>query len=548
MSSEPAEAGEGVHPPLQVLDPNAVRRWSRLCADALGRARADIDALNVFPVPDGDTGTNLHLTMLSAAEALDGLPPAADPETTWRALADGALVGARGNSGVIVSQALRGMAEVFKQGKGDGRDLRDGLVRAAELARNAVARPVEGTVLTVLGAVADAVAEQPSQSPPAGELAEVAGRAAVAARTALGRTTGQLEVLARNGVVDAGAAGLTVIVETLASVITDSYVDRYQVPAPTARVEPEAAKGPDGCADPPCYEVMYLLDARESAVAALREELDRLGDSLVVVGGEGLWNVHVHVDDAGAAIEAGMRAGRPYRIRVTYLDAPARPHRAGHGRGVVAVAAGDGIAHLFEDAGAVVVRREPGTVPPLAAVVAAIRQAGTEVVVLPNDSGTNAVAVAAAEIAREEGAVVSVLPTKATVQGLAALAVHDPLRRFDDDVVAMTGAAGHTRHGHVWVADREAMTSAGMCRPGDVLGVIDGDVALIGPGVDETAVEVAVRMLSVSSELVTLIIGAEGGERPARAVRAHLESTRPDIEIVTYEGAQGGYPLLIGVE
>jgi hypothetical protein len=126
--------------------------------------------------------------------------------------------------------------------------------------------------------------------------------------------------------------------------------------------------------------------------------------------------------------------------------------------------------------------------------------------------------------------------------------VHDPLRRFDDDVVAMTDAAGHARHGHVWAADREAMTSAGMCGPGDVLGVVDGDVALIGTDLAETAVQVADRMLSTASELVTLITGADAGTRLVRAVQDHLAATRPDLEVVLYEGGQGGYPLLIGVE
>ncbi|MFC6082060.1 DAK2 domain-containing protein [Sphaerisporangium aureirubrum] len=522
---------------LEVLDAAAVRRWSRVCADALGGARAEIDALNVFPVPDGDTGTNLHLTMLSAAEALDDLPEDADTETTWRTLAHGALLGARGNSGVILSQALRGMAEVLRRTKGGGRDLREGLTRAAEMARSSVARPVEGTVLSVLTAVAGAVQDTSD------ELADVAARAAAAARVALGRTTGQLDVLARNGVVDAGAAGLTVIVESLAAVITRSYAGRYEVPRPAAKFVPVAA------GEGPGYEVMYLLEAGDDAVAALRGELDALGDSLVVVGGEGLWNVHVHVDDAGAAVEAGMRAGRPYRVKIAYLAAPARTHRqAGTGRGVVAVAAGDEIAALFESAGAVAVRRTPGAAPTLAAVLDAVHAAGTEVAVLPNDDGAYAVATAAAEIAREEGTVVAVLPTKATVQGLAALAVHDPLRRFDDDVVAMTGAAVHTRHGHVWIADREAMTSAGVCRPGDVVGVIEGDVALIGSDPEQVATEIAGRMLSGSTELVTLIVGSGPGPRLAATVQSHLAGQRPDLEMTTYTGGQGGYPLLIGVE
>jgi uncharacterized protein len=531
---------------LQVLDPSAIRRWSRLAAETLGKAREEIDALNVFPVPDGDTGTNLHLTMLSAAEALDGLPRDADAATTWQTLARGAMLGARGNSGVIVSQALRGLAEAFKGVEGHGADLGRGLVRAAELARAAVARPVEGTVLSVLTSVAAAVRDLQ------GDLALVARKASEEARSALRRTPDQLEVLGRNGVVDAGGAGLAIILESLAAVITDSYTGRVDIPAPVQpagsprpgerRPEPGEGSGHPG------YEVMYLLDADEAAVDVLREELDALGDSLVIVGGEDLWNVHVHVDDAGAAIEAALRLGRPHRIKVTYLVGSGRTHQVARGRGVVAVAAGPALAAVFEESGAVVVRREPGSSPPLAAVLAAIREAGSEVVVLPNDSGAREVAAAAAEIAREEGLMVSVLPTRASVQGLSALAVHDPLRRFDDDVVAMTEAAAHTRHGHVWVADREVMTSAGLTARGDILGVIDGDAAMIGTDLADTAIEVVRRMMSSGSELVTILEGVGAPAALARAVQEHLAETRPDIEVVLYEGGQGGYPLLIGVE
>ncbi|SET26968.1 DAK2 domain-containing protein [Nonomuraea wenchangensis] len=514
---------------MEILDPPAVRRWARLAADALGRARTDIDALNVFPVADGDTGTNLHLTLLSAAEAVESLPDDVDVAVVWQTLSYGALVGARGNSGVIVSQALRGLAEVLK----DGHDLRAALHRAAVLAREAVARPVEGTVLSVLESAALAVRELD------GDLAEVARCAAGEARAALGRTPRQLDVLARSGVVDAGGAGAAIVLETLAAVVTGSYDGRYDVPAPAARLRPMTEAGAG-------YEVMYLLDADDGAVAALRAELDAMGDSLVVVGGDGLWNVHVHVAEAGPAVEAGMRAGRPHRIRITYLAERARHPEAG--RGVVAVAAGDGIAALFEECGAVVVRREPGTRPPLPALLAAIRQAGSEVVVLPNDEGVGDVAAAAAEIAREDGQVVSVLPTRATVQGLAALAVHDPLRRFGDDVVAMADAAGQTRCGHVTVAREEAFTSAGVCRPGDVLGFIEGDVAMIGVALEQVAALVVDRLVAGGGELVTLITGAGAPPELAECVEEHLRVTRPDVDLAVYEGGQGGYPLLIGVE
>ncbi|GAA2662077.1 hypothetical protein GCM10010412_035520 [Nonomuraea recticatena] len=181
-------------------------------------------------------------------------------------------------------------------------------------------------------------------------------------------------------------------------------------------------------------------------------------------------------------------------------------------------------------------------------MLAAIREAGSEVAVLPNDEGVRAVAVAASEIAREDGVVVSVLPTKATVQGLAALAVHDPLRRFDDDVVAMTDAAGHTRYGHLTVADRQAFTSAGMCTPGDVLGMIDGDVAVIGGSLTEVAALIVDRMVAGGGELVTLVTGAGAPVRLAASVEERLADTRPDVEVVVYDGEQGGYPLLIGVE
>ncbi|MCK2212712.1 DAK2 domain-containing protein [Actinomadura sp. ATCC 31491] len=527
---------------MRILDPPAVRRWARLAADALGRARTEIDALNVFPVADGDTGTNLHLTLLSAAEAVESLPEDVDAAVVWQTLAYGALVGARGNSGVIVSQALRGLAEVLK----DGHDLRAALHRAAVLAREAVARPVEGTVLSVLESAALAVQGQELD----GDLREVARRAAGAARAALGRTPRQLDVLARNGVVDAGGAGAAIVLETLAAVITGSYDAHYDVPAPVTGAARRPGTPPPGGEPPagPGYEVMYLLDADDAAVTALRAELDAMGDSLVVVGGDGLWNVHVHVPEAGPAVEAGIRAGRPHRVRITYLAGQEPARRAEPGRGVVAVAAGEGIAALFEECGAVVVRREPGTRPALPALLAAIRRAGSEVAVLPNDEGTGDVAAAAAAIAREDGRAVSVLPTRASVQGLAALAVHDPLRRFADDVVAMADAAGQTRYGHVTTADREAFTSAGLCRPGDVLGLIEGDVAVIGGSLERVAELIVDRLVAGGGELVTLVTGAEAPPALAASLEEHLRATRPDVDLVVYEGGQGGYPLLIGVE
>jgi len=534
---------------LQALDGALVRQWARAGLDALGRAREEIDALNVYPVPDGDTGTNLFLTMEAAAEAVEALSEATEVPDLLRELARGALLGARGNSGVILSQLLRGVTDVLctalaAQRPVDATLFCEALAHAVDLAYAAVAQPVEGTILTVARAAADAAKRSPSDDP-----AEVLRAAAVAAQEAVVRTPEQLEVLARAGVVDAGGRGLSVLLDASlgpCTGVTPTAPPRAHVPVVGL------AAGADLHTGGPSFEVIYLLDAPEENVPQLKQALGLLGDSLVVVGGDGLWNVHVHVDDVGAAVEAGIAAGRPHRIRVTHFaesaarraGRPARAHRA-----VVAMAPGPGLAGLLRDAGAVVVEAPPRRRPSTGRLLNAIREAHAgEVVVLPNQPDRRAVAEAAAGQARAEGLRVAVIPTEASVQALAALAVHEPGRRFDDDVVAMTTAAGATRCGEITVAEREAITSAGVCRAGDVLGLIDGDVAVIGADPGETARVVLERMLSGGSELVTLVRGAGAPAGLLEDLAAALHALRPDVECVTYEGGQPDYPLLIGVE
>ncbi|TDB77249.1 DAK2 domain-containing protein [Actinomadura sp. KC216] len=533
----------------EVLDMAAVRGWCRGAAEALGGTRAEIDALNVFPVPDGDTGTNLHLTVLAAADALDELPDGAGAHETWRALSHGALLGARGNSGVILSQVFRGLADVLGplEAPPGGAEFAGALEHASTLARGAVEHPVEGTILSVLDAAASACTSAARTA--ATDLAAVTRAAATGARQALHRTTAQLEILARSGVVDAGAAGLCVVLDALVAEITDEHPDHYEVPARTTGAQAPVQRPPQH-RNGPGYEVIYLLYAQDDAVHTLREKLDRLGDSLVVVGGDGLWNVHVHVDDAGAAIEAGLAAGRPHRIRVTHLHARTReqPHAPHTGRAVIAVTAADGLAALFEECGARVVRRDPGQVPPLAVLAEAILQAGDEVTVLPNEPAVVSLAEAAAERAREAGASIAVVPTKAAVQGMAALAVHDPLRRFAEDVSEMTRAAGATRFGRLEVAEQPADTPAGPCRAGDVLGLIEADVVAVGAGVADVARHVLDRMLAGGGELATLIIGLYAPPGLAAALEGHLRDTHPDVEVGVYDGGQEQFPLLIGIE
>jgi uncharacterized protein len=533
-----------------VLDAKVVLRWCRAALAGLAEAREEIDALNVYPVPDGDTGTNLYLTLESATEAAErahGEDSTAAPGPVLAALARGALLGARGNSGVILAQMFRAVADVL----GDTADaaaepevFAAALTEAADAGYAAVANPVEGTMLSVARAAAQAATTRARLG---ASLADVALATARAAHEALDRTPEQLEILRRAGVVDAGGRGLTVVLDAFDMVLTGrrplAYprtVTGHAVPSVTVEASTQAS---------PAYEVMYLLDAVQSAIPALRAALEPLGDSLIVVGGEPLWNVHVHVDDAGAAIEAGLAAGRPHRIRITYLeDAHGRLESTGGVRAVVAVVAGDGLVSLFESAGVTVVPTSRGR-PSTAEVLAAIRRGGAaEVVVLPNARDGIAVAEAAAAEARADGVRVAVIPTRAQVQGIAAAAVHEPARTFDADVVAMTTAAGHTRHGAVTVAVREAVTSAGVCQPGDVLGVVEGDFVVIGDDLRTVAVEVVERMLAAGGELVTVVTGEDSDASLADELTDTVRRHHPGVDTVIYLGGQPRYPLLIGVE
>jgi dihydroxyacetone kinase-like predicted kinase len=351
--------------------------------------------------------------------------------------------------------------------------------------------------------------------------------------------------LARAGVVDAGGRGLCVLLDSLVTVVTG--VAASPAPTPVPRMRPvHRLEDSGGYA----YEVQYLLDADEPAVEVLRRTLVGLGDSLVVVGTGGAaqtWNVHVHVDDVGAAIEAGVEAGRPHRITVTrFADQPsAAPPASVSDRSTVVVAAGGGLADLFRSEGVTVVGGNPST----AEILEAARSTGAgQVVVLPNDRDTQAVATAAATEAESVGVRVVVVPTRSPVQALAALAVRDAGRRFDDDVIAMAEAAGACRTAEVCHASREAITMAGHCRPGDVLALVDGEVHLIGTDLAETCRDLLDRMLAAGGELVTLLLGAGAPDGLADELRDHVTRRWPFVEAHAYDGGQPVYQLLVGVE
>jgi len=538
-----------VHP--DHVDAGIVRRWLLQARDALAQAREEIDALNVFPVPDGDTGTNLYLTMDAAVR---GVADAVDdnPTEVLRHAARGAFLGARGNSGVIFSQMFRGVVGVlsgYSDGQAGAVEFAAALQAGGEAGYAAVAEPVEGTMLTVFRVAAEAaVAVASGQA----SLARVVRSAVTAADEAVLATREQNVTLQRAGVVDAGGRGIAVILGAMDTAMTG----RAMTPATGLRVpvdEPGGSlrPGQDLVEGGPSYEVMYLLEAPEDRVAALRSALAPLGDSLLVVGGEGLWNVHVHVDDVGAAIERGIEAGRPFRVRVTHFadQVHAEPRRLHSGRAVVAGVAGDGLADLFAQAGARTVSVVSGRLASTQDVLSAILDARqAEAVVLPNHRELVPASEAAAHEAGEHGVRVAVIPSRTQVQGVAAMAVHQADHPFDTDVVAMTTAAGHCRDGAVTIAARSAITTAGVCQPGDVLGVVSGDFVEIGTDLLEVAMAVLARMLAIGGELVTVITGQDVPDGLSDSLLARVAEDHPQVDTVCYEGGQRRYPLLLGVE
>jgi dihydroxyacetone kinase-like predicted kinase len=588
--------------PLTSLDLVAVRRWAVLTRSLFAARRVEIDAMNVFPVPDGDTGTNLYLTFDGAVERTLATADVTTADELLSVFAKHLLWTARGNSGVILSQLARGLAEgCAGAARIDGRILAAGLRHAEVRARQAVTDPKEGTILSVASAMAEAAeraahqiaqhtggspsspaARDASRVPPAGgdsddhaavSVHEVALAAVEASREALARTPEQLAVLARAGVVDAGGAGLVVLLECLERVCAgqrarsgadDSdrrFRRRPDLPGAAHDVHPSGGSDEEGM---PEYEVMYFLaDSDDAAVDVLRNRLVQLGDSVLVVGGDGEWNVHAHVDDAGAAVEAGIEAGRPHRVRITRLagahglgrrvePSEGRTSSPRSGAAIVACAAGVGLEGLFEDAGAVVVRSGPGRRASTGGLISAIREqharGASGVVVLPNDGDTLLAAAAAVRAVADDGIEAHLVHVRTAVQGIAALAVFEPAAPASANVLAMQAAASATRHGAVTVANRAALTSGGPCEAGDVLGVVDGDVVIVGSDQLEVTREVVRRLLASGGELVTVVAGIDAPDGLMPAVSEEARRDQHGIEVSLIDGGQAVYPVLLGVE
>ncbi len=537
--------------------------------DSLRAHRDRINRLNVYPVPDGDTGTNMALTLESVVSALDDA--ADDMADSCRAIARGSLMGARGNSGVILSQILRGLSEVFRQLDSAGpEELARALRAASEAADSAVSRPVEGTILTVVRAAAEGAEKASGEGKP---LVDVVEWARSAAADALDRTPEMLPVLAEAGVVDAGGLGFLLLHDALLHVAAGR-----PLPAPEAHRAPSGGIATPGeaAADQGApggheegdvsdlrYEVMFLLDAPDDSVPAFKEAWEEVGDSIVVAGGDGLWNCHIHTDDIGAAIEAALEAGRPRQIRVTDLkeqveeerwvregmsgedpdDAPADTVSTA----VVVVGTGEGLHAMFRSLGAHAVvaggqSMNPSTEELLAAVEAA---PGDAVVVVPNNKNIVPVAERVDELTKK---VVRVVRTHSVAEGLAALLEYDPQLDAEDNVDAMTEAARQVSWGEVTRAVRSSSCELGPINEGDWLGISGRRIEAVAPSPADAATQLLSALVSDGHEVVTVIAGEGATDTDTDRITSWLAEHHPGLTAEVHHGGQPLYPYLLSVE
>ena len=555
-----------------LLDAVILRDWAHTAVSDLITHIDEINRLNVFPVADSDTGANMLFTMRSAlAEANAGPGTEGGDGCVARvaaALSAGALNGARGNSGVILSQILRGIADVTAAAAADsGGELPHmnavtfgaALQRGVELVITSMGgEEVPGTIVSVLRAAADAVEACADEGLPAAITA--AGDAAV---VALEKTPEQLDVLAHAGAVDAGGRGLLVLLDALRSTITGQAPPRtvYELSPRAAR--PETAAGHPA----PQFEVMYRLDGCVSAAAeALRNRLEGLGESVAIAqaaaqesAAPDSYSVHVHTDDAGAAVEAGLAAGRLSRIVISALSSGATRLPAGgwtRERAVLAVVDGEGAAELFAGEGACVLQPDPamniGDVSAHQLVRALVDTAAAQVMVLPNGYVAAEELVAGCTAAIGWGIDVVPIPTGSMVQGLAALAVHEADRQAVDDGFTMARAAGAARCGSVRIATESALTWAGRCQPGDGLGIAGDEVLIVAADVAGAAIGLLDLLLASGGDLVTVLIGAgiedEASNSVGDILHGHVHDNHPGTELMTYRTCHRGDVLLIGVE
>ena len=536
----------------------------------LGNQVEYVNSLNVFPVPDGDTGTNMGMTIENGAKEVADKPATTVGEV-GQILSKGLLMGARGNSGVITSQLFRGFGQAIKDKEElTGQDLAHAFQSGVEVAYKAVMKPVEGTILTVSRGAATAALKKSEETDDAVEVM----RAAVdGAKRALAKTPEMLPVLKEVGVVDSGGQGLVFIYEGFLSALTGDYIaseDFKATPATmTEMINAEHHKSVAGYAATEdiqfgyCTEIMVALKQGPAYVKEFNYEefqayLSGLGDSLLVVNDDKIVKVHVHTEDPGLVLQEGLKYGSLVKVKVDNMrnqhdavlekeEQQVAAKQEEKDFAIVAVVAGDGLAEIFKSQGVDYVISGGQTMNPSTEdIVKAIDAVNAKnVIILPNNKNIFMAAQSAAEVAEIPAAVVE---TRTVPQGFTSVLAFNPEQSLEENVAAMTASLSDVVSGSVTLAVRDTSIDGLEIHKDDNLGMVDGKIVVSNPDMTATLKATFAKMIDEDSEIITIYVGEDGSQDLAEEMADYLESTYEDIEVEIHDGKQPVYPYLMSVE
>lgn len=538
-------------------------------ATRLGKQAEYVNSLNVFPVPDGDTGTNMSMTMDNGAKEVADKPASTVGEV-GQMLSKGLLMGARGNSGVITSQLFRGFGQSIK-GKDEltGKDLAQAFQVGVEIAYKAVMKPVEGTILTVSRGAATAALKKADLTD---DAVEVMQAALDGAKGALAKTPDLLPVLKEVGVVDSGGQGLVFIYEGFLSALNGDYVTSADFKATPANmsemINAEHHKSVVGHVATEditygyCTEIMVALKQGPTYVKEFNYDefqgyLSGLGDSLLVVNDDEIVKVHVHTEDPGLVMQEGLKYGSLIKIKV---DNMRNQHEAQVQKtdveknkaevkefGLIAVVSGEGLSEIFKAQGVDYVISGGQTMNPSTEdIVKAIEAVNAkQVIILPNNKNIFMAAQSAAEVVDIPAAVVA---TRTVPQGFTSLLAFDPSKSLEDNVADMSTSLSDVVSGSVTLAVRDTTIDGLEIHENDFLGMVDGKIIVSDPDMEATLKAAFEKMIDEDSEIVTIFVGEEGDQDLAEELAGYLGETYEDVEVEIHQGDQPVYPYLMSVE
>ena len=530
--------------------------------DALSLHCESLNALNVYPVPDGDTGTNMSFTLRSVVKEVE--ESGSTPSAQWDAIRHGSLMGARGNSGVILSQILRGLADSLSEEELiNDEALTRAFRHASTAAYSSVLKPVEGTILTVAREIAEKAEKIIEDNL---SLVDFLKALVKEGSNSLNRTPDLLPVLKDAGVVDAGGAGYLLLIQSFLFVVDETPIEPpMQVTARIENIKKTHDQGNGDTADISelRYEVMFFLDADDEKIDSFKADWSKIGDSIVIVGGDGIWNCHIHSNDIGASIEAGIKIGRPHKIRVTDLleelshhedhieiggeTEITLPNPETETTAVIAVVAGEGVHKIFASMGVhAIIRGGQSMNPSVRDLLDAVAQVdANEIIILPNNKNIIPVSEQVNEQVEKN---VNVVPTKSIPEGFSSLLAFDPKANSEANAKAMSNMAALVVTGEVTKAVRDSETEAGPVKEGEWIGLDRSGVIVSSDSLVASTQKLLENLVQEEHEIVTIITGEGSSEETTKSIEKWLTIQFPQVEIEIHQGGQPLYPYYLGIE